>query len=118
MADPVVLDMAQLQRLEYWTTWNGRMAMIFAVIMAVSIAGLPLAWIPYWQSRVIGDSAQALARFRETGDDSHLEYALDRSGFQFVLQVALIAACFLYGLVVVVGLIALIGADKITGMGL
>lgn len=98
----VHLTAKEVERLAYWARWNGRLALIFACLTGLTLIGLPIAWIPFWQSRVIADSVDSFERFMQTGEDAALTHALDRSGFQFVLQVAFFAAGLMYGALLLV----------------
>lgn len=104
---PLPLDDQQLQRLARWTRWNGWCALAMGIFSAVTVVGLPLAWLPLWQWWVLKQSAELLEQTRQTGDPMALQRALERSSFQFVLQVIYYLVMILYASVCVAVLMAL-----------
>lgn len=107
MTLPAPLDAAQLERLARWTRWNGWCAMGMGVVMALTLVGLPLAWLPLWQGWVLKQSADALDRARATGEADALRLGLERSSFQFVLQVLAYLVMAAYFSLVIGALLAL-----------
>lgn len=87
MTLPAPLQDDQLRRLAQWTRWNGWCALAMGIVIALTIVGLPLAWMPIWQWWVLKQSADHLEAARRSGNPEDLRKALERSSFQFVLQV-------------------------------
>jgi hypothetical protein len=96
MTLPKPLNDDQLQRLAQWTRWNGWCALVMGIVTAITVVGLPLAWLPIWQWWVLKQSAEHLETVRKTGDAAVLAQALERSSFQFVLQVLYYLVMALY----------------------
>lgn len=108
---PAHLSGERLASLARWTRWNGWCSLGFGALMAVSLVGLPLAWLPVWQGLVLVRSAGHLDALVRSGDPEQLRLALERSSFQFVLQVAYYLGMGLY-FGVLVAVAAALGLPK------
>ena len=84
---PDPLDPHQLHRLAQWTRWNAWCALGVGGVLALTLVGVVVAWLPLWQGWVLLESARHLDQARTTGDPEALKKGLERSSFQFVLQV-------------------------------
>ena len=84
---PAPLDAAQLTRLAQWTRWNAWCALGVGGVLALTLVGMLVAWLPLWQGWALLQSARHIDEARKTGSAEALRLGLERSSFQFVLQV-------------------------------
>lgn len=102
-----------LHRGKFWMQLLGIVSILYGVLMAITIVGLIVAWIPIWAGVVLMQAAGASSRAYENGDALEMRQAMAKLKTYFTI----FGVLMLIGIVLtVVSMIFGIGAG-LMGMG-
>lgn len=94
-----------LARSNFWMKLLGVLLIIYGIMMAITIVGLLVAWLPIWLGVLLFQSASAATQANQTGDEAVLIRSLEKLKTYFTIM----------GILTLIGLIlAILGF--VTGM--
>lgn len=98
-----------LHRGKFWMQLLGVVSILYGVLIALSIVGLIVAWIPVWAGVVLLQAAGAASRAFASGDALELKYALAKLKTYFTI----------FGVLMLIGIVlAILGMIFGIGLGL
>lgn len=95
---------APLVRSRPWLTFFAVICFLNALILAISLWGIVLAWIPLWIGALLVRAASRLRRFDESDREENMREAIEK----VVLALKIVAICFIVQIGIAV--IAITGA--------
>jgi Family of unknown function (DUF5362) len=106
-AVPSIKDLSQpLASGKGWMKFVGIVFIVHGALIALSIIGIVIAWLPIWIGVLLMQSANALERAQASGDADALKESLSRLRTYFVIQGVL----YLIGIVLMVLYFSFFGA--------
>jgi len=119
-SNAVVKDvMLPLYNAKFWMKLIGVVMIIYGVLIAITIIGLIIAWLPIWIGVLLFQSAGALEVAYSQGDSDAAVRAMDKLKVYFIINGVLLLIGIIFGIagVFLGGMGAIMGMQGMGGMG-
>jgi len=109
--NPVVANvMRPLADAAGWMKLIGTLAIIYGVLMALTIIGLIIAWLPIWMGVLLNRAADQAREATAAGDEAHAITATSSLQTIFKVQGIIVAVVLaLWAIGITIGIIAILG---------
>lgn len=106
MNDTIQAISRPLAQSNFWMKLLGVLLIIYGVLMALTIVGLLIAWLPIWLGVMLFQSASAATQASQSGDEATLIRALEKLQTYFTIM----------GILALIGLLLVILGTVAGGM--
>lgn len=109
--NPVVANvMRPLADAAGWMKLIGTLAIIYGVLMALTIVGLIIAWLPIWMGVLLNRAADQAREATAAGDEAHAITATSSLQTIFKVQGIIVAVILgLWAIGIIIAIVALVG---------
>ncbi|SRR5690606_26282344 len=98
---------------KFWIKLMGVFMIIYGVLVALTIVGIIIAWLPIWVGVVLFQSASAIDVAYTNGDQEAAVRAMDKLKVYFIINGVLLLIGIIFGVIAVM----FGGMAALTGMG-
>ena len=104
---------------KFWMKLMGVFMIIYGVLIAISIVGILIAWLPIWVGVLLFQAANAIDNAYSTGDQHAATRAMDKLKVYFIINGVMLLIGIVLGVAVVMfgGVAAIMGMQGAGGMG-
>ncbi|MCS2608807.1 DUF5362 domain-containing protein [Halomonas dongshanensis] len=74
-----------LYRAKFWIQLNGIMLILAGILIAISIVGILIAWLPIWVGVVLMQAAKSIDKVYHSGDEREMRFALSKIKTYFTI---------------------------------